>query len=132
VFSDYEGRPRITVIEQIGEKPETFRVTASYGVYGHAEAHQLDKLLTHLSALVHGLAFAAEDEWLSRILHDVYGYDAKELRPTDQFAVYQRIIEECVALVRVIGSSNLASTVLPLTVLPPPDIDLSAPPLPER
>ena len=117
------------MIEHIDEGPDTFIVSARYAVlFDRSEAVLLDKLLTHLSLLVHGLGgnLVGQDvAALLRQLRHQYGYNPIASPPADddfsaldakEAAVYERVTDECVALIRALAMRRTAEQIHPLAV----------------
>lgn len=106
------------MIEQISYGPNAYRVSAAYCVLGHEEARQLERLLAHLTAIIHDVATAsleATEEALAQRLRDEYGFDPYTAGPTEKTALYARLTEECVTLLRALGAARSADSVRPLT-----------------
>lgn len=96
------------MIETLDSDLHGYRVSAVYGVMGRDQAIYLDKLLAHLTLLVHadgGLANG--DAALSDELRRRYGRH-------EGLEFYTRVTEECIALLRALAAPRIADSIHPL------------------
>jgi hypothetical protein len=104
------------MIEPYNALEPHYRVSAVYGVLDKETAHTLDRLLTHLTALAHEIwaIHPVEEPGVAAQLREDYGYDIETAGPAEHAALYARVTEECVTLVRALGAARSAGTIRPL------------------